>query len=586
MLDNYEHVLTSAPLLSELLQASSELCMLITSREVLHLYGEHEYTVSPLKLPDNNQPTALEELSQFDAIQLFSQRAKSVSRNFQLNDNNMTTIAQICTRLDGLPLAIELAATRIKLLTPDALLNRLDTRLDILSSGARDLPDRQQTIRKTIEWSYDLLDEQEKRMFARLAVFRGGRCIEACEAVCSVGLKIDVLDGLASLIDKNLLVQGEDSLGDPRFWMLETIQEFALECLVKQGDSDVIQELHAIYFMQLAERAAPELLKAQQVRWIEQIEIEHNNIRSALRWALDGADPELGVRLVVALGEFWYMRMYHLEAENWINTALEFADEVGLSYSGRLFAIAGYFRWRLHRDHLACRLYCERAYKIGQEINDKWLVAYALRYMAGSVIGRPQELADRLQLDEAYQFAQQSIALWTELGELAELAHSMNALASLLDFNGKSAEAKQVYEECLKIARTAKDIRRIGGVLVNLASIERKFENHPQALFYARESLKIAQEVKDLPTVVASMINIENPIHKPLRTTRLLSASYTIMENIALIRVPTVENTFQASITTVKQQLDAEAFAKAWEAGRKLSLEEAVAYALDECDEF
>lgn len=582
ILDNFEHVLSGAQLVSELLQVTLELSILVTSREALHLYGEHEFSVQPLHLPDDTQQLTLKQLSQFEAIQLFAQRATAVSKTFQINADNIVTISQICKQLDGLPLAIELAAARIKLLPLRALLSRLDNRLDMLSSGARDLPERQQTIRNTIAWSYDLLTDDEKSLFARLSVFRGGRSLEACEIVCADGLNINVFDGLTSLIDKNLLVQREDNLSEPRFWMMETIQEFAFEQLAFSNECDVILGKHASYFMHLAEQAMPELLKAQQVQWIEKIENEHNNIRSALRRSLDGAEPELGMRIVIAMCEFWYMMMHHLEAEYWINIALKYVNDVAIAYAGRLFVYTGYFRWRMYRDHLACRQYSERAYQIGQQIDDKWLMAFALRYMSGAVIGRPKELEGKLPLEEAYHYSQLSIELWTELGELAELAHSMNQLASLLDFNGQLTEAKQVYEECVEIARKAQDIRRIGWILLNLASIERQFQNHKQATNYAREAIIITQKVKDMPTLVACLINIENPQFAPLRTARLLSASNAIMESIALIRVPTVENTFQNTLVQVKKYLDAESFVIAWEEGSRMSLDQAVAYALDE----
>jgi predicted ATPase len=311
LVDNFEQVLEAAPKVAELLSAAPNLKVLATSRVPLRLYGEHEYSVPPLALPDPKRPPSAERLTHYEAVRLFVERARAAKADFSVTNENAPAVAEICYRLDGLPLTIELVAARIKLLTPQAILGRLGNRLKLLTGGARNLPERQQTLRSTIEWSYGLLDEGEKVLFARLSVFAGGRTLEAIEAICDAegDLPVDVLDGLASLVDENLLKQEEGVGAEPRFVMLETIHEFAREKLQESDEVEDIRRLHAEYFLALAEEAEAGVEGSQQPVWLERLEKEHDNMRAALSWALgQGQDSELALRMGAALGEFWYLR--------------------------------------------------------------------------------------------------------------------------------------------------------------------------------------------------------------------------------------------------------------------------------------
>jgi predicted ATPase/DNA-binding CsgD family transcriptional regulator len=254
VLDNYEQIIETAPLVSALLSAAPGLKVLVTSRQVLQVYGEQEYLVPPLAVPDLGSANGPGALSQYEAVELFRQRAQAVKPDFTLTEGNASTIAEICVRLDGLPLAIELAAARSKLLSAEMIRGRLESRLEMLTSGARDLPSRLQTLRGTIDWSYDLLDEGEKVLLARLSVFQGGRTIESAEEICAPGLSIPVIDGLESLLNKSLLYQEEGQGGEPRFLMLETIHEYAREKLAESGEEGKLQRRHAAYFERLAEQ--------------------------------------------------------------------------------------------------------------------------------------------------------------------------------------------------------------------------------------------------------------------------------------------------------------------------------------------
>lgn len=340
LIDNFEHVITAAPLVSQLLAASLQLKALITSREALRLSGEQEYQVPPLSLPAA-KTASIQDVTASEAGTLFVQRVQMVQPHFALSAANAPAIAHICARLDGLPLAIELAAARCKLLTPQALLDRLDSRLNMLTSGPRDVPARQRTLRDTIAWSYNLLDGDEQALFARLAVFRGGCSLEAVEAVCGHGLSLDVLDGLASLVDKSLVQQKETPGGEPRFVMLETIHEYAWERLETSGEAEIIHRWHAEYFVTLAERAEPELRLAPHIRWFQRFELERDNVREVLEWSLGPGDVRLGVRLVGAIWLFWFAYGHHGEALQWAQRLLAHLHETPQSQHAQFLIGAG-----------------------------------------------------------------------------------------------------------------------------------------------------------------------------------------------------------------------------------------------------
>src|SRR6266699_3734280 len=289
LLDNFEQVASAALQVAELLATCPRLKVLVTSRMGLHVQAEQEFAIPPLCVPDPRQLPEVVALAQYDALALFIQRAQATRPAFQLSHANARAVAEICLRLDGLPLAIELAAARIKLLPPQALLARLTPRLTLLSSGARDVPTRQQTLRNTIAWSYNLLDVQEQRLFRRLAVFVGGCRLEAVEAVCAEGddAALQVLEGVTSLIDKSLLKQTELEAEEPRLLMLETIREYGLEALEAHGEAAVTRRGHAAYYLALAEKAEPELGGPQQAVWLDRLEQEQENLRAALQWSLE-----------------------------------------------------------------------------------------------------------------------------------------------------------------------------------------------------------------------------------------------------------------------------------------------------------
>jgi predicted ATPase/class 3 adenylate cyclase len=322
LLDNFEQVLEAAPLLEGLLGSAPRLKALATSRAALRLYGEHEFPVPPLELPDTRRLPEIEALAQYEAVRLFIERARAIKPDFAVTNENAPAIAEICARLDGLPLAIELAAARTRLLPPQAMLKRLDSRLKLLTGGARNLPERQRTLRGAIEWSHGLLAPEEQTLFARLAVFAGGRTLEAIEAVCDPGGELDVFDGVESLLEKSLLRQEEGPDGEPRFVMLETIHEFARERLEEGGEAEEVKRAHAEFFLALAEETEPELRGPRQFSWFERLETEHDNLRAALSWSLETGNAELRLRIGGALRWFWNVRGYAGEGWRWVAAGL------------------------------------------------------------------------------------------------------------------------------------------------------------------------------------------------------------------------------------------------------------------------
>ncbi len=387
VLDNFEQVLPAAALLSDLLTAAPGLKVLVTSRATLHLSHEHQFPVSPLALPPGKHSVGVEALSQYAAVALFIHRALVVKPDFVVTPASAPALAEICQRLDGLPLAIELAAARTRLLPPQALLARLAHRLPLLTGGSRDLPARHQTLRATIEWSFDLLDASEQRLFARLAMFAGGWTVEAAERVCAgVGSGADaqvdqvaVLDGLASLRDQSL-VQQEPALDpedEPRFTMLETIREYALERLAANGETEETSRRHAGYYLALAEAAEPELRGPAQGVWLTRLETEHDNLRAALHWSLESGAEETALRLGGALWRFWYMHGHLSEGRRWLEMALAKSSAVPASVQAKVFNGAGNLAYG-QSDYARAAAWHEASLALQRDLGDKAGLAASL----------------------------------------------------------------------------------------------------------------------------------------------------------------------------------------------------------------
>ncbi len=481
LLDNFEHLVSAAPAISELLSVGPKLKIVVTSQSPLHVYGEHEFPVPPLALPDPKSLPALDVLSRLPAIALFVERARAVKRDFALTSENAPAVAAICARLDGLPLAIELAAARIKLLSPSAMLARLESCLSLLTGGARDLPTRQQTLRGTVDWSYGLLNPAEQTLFRRLSVFLGGCTLEAVEAVCDTAgdLGLDVLDGMASIVDKSLAHQVE-AAGETRFVMLSTIREYALERLAASNDAAATRRSHAAYYLVLAEEGALEA--AAHPEWLDRFEVEHDNFRAALEYLIKTGDADWGLRLGTALFHFWETREYLTEGRSRIARllALEGAAARPKLRSRLLFSaavLAG-----AQGDYISAQHAFEESLETCVELNDNRGVAVALNALAVNA-------RDRGELSTASLLLERCVAIWRDEGDPADVARALSNLANVTKLQGEPTRASALYDECLAMFRQVGDVAGIAWTLNYRGDVARESNDLTAARSFYEQSL-------------------------------------------------------------------------------------------------
>jgi predicted ATPase/DNA-binding CsgD family transcriptional regulator len=487
VLDNFEHLMPAAPFAGQLLATCPNLKLLVTSREVLHLRAEQQFSVPPLAVPDRKHVAQVQSLTEYPALELFLQRARAVKHEFQLHENNSQSLVEICSRLDGLPLAIELAAARIALLSPQALLVRLDHRLQILTHGHTDLPERQQTLRQTIQWSYELLRPEEQRLFQRMSVFAGGTTLAAVEAVCEAhGDETDwVFDAVASLIGKSLLQQTEHEGEQPRLVLLETIREFGLEALAVSGEMEATRQAHARYYLTLAENAESEYDGPQQTNWFDRLEREHDNLRAALNYFLEREEArgsiEMALRLSGALWWFWLNRGYRHEGWTFLERVLAASESVAkparakaLWAAGNLAAWLGHFEraealcqeslvlaqeigdaegmrnavFHLGRvadargDFAAARTFFERNIVLSREASDTFLLGHALGFLAFEALYQGEYARASLLAEEA-------TVAFKKLGHKNGIVFALKVLACVMFFQGDFEPALVLGEECL-----------------------------------------------------------------------------------------------------------------------------------------
>lgn len=492
LLDNFEQVVTAASLLSELLKACPELKILVTSRAVLRLYGEYEYVVPPLALPDLKHLPTPEKLAHTAAVALFLQRAQAIKHDFQVTATNARAIAEICTHLDGLPLAIELAAARINLLSPQALLARLTKRLQVLTSGARNLPTRQQTLRSTLQWSYDLLDVEEQRLFRRLSIFVGGCSLSAVENMSATlddgDTAVPVLDAVASLIDKSLLQQIEQEGGEPRLKMLETVREYGLESLEASGEIEGIRQTHATYYLRLAEEAELEFHGSQQAEWLARIEREYDNLRAALAWAVEQRG-ELALRLASALQVFWVRRGHLSEGWLFLNQALERSEDITATVRAKALVTASCLT-TLQGDYKQAAALGEDGLRLYQQIADRQGVARALYQLGLNSISRDDFVAARPLLEEA-------VALFKEAGDMISIAWSLMRLASVSSAQDQFDRAEVLYLESLTLLKEWGDKEGMMASLLELARTLLVSQDDLGRIHqFIEKSLAISQEIE------------------------------------------------------------------------------------------
>ncbi len=614
LLDNFEHLMQAAPMVAGLLSVGPDLKILVTSRGALHVYGEHEFPVPPLALPDSQARPTVSSLSQFPAVALFVQRAVAAKPDFELNRENAPAVIEICARLDGLPLAIELAAARVKVLSPSSMLTRLASRLQLLTGGSRDLPQRQQTLRAAMDWSHDLLSPAEQKLFRRLSVFVGGCNLEGVEAVCdSKGdLGVDLLDGMASMVDKSLLQQIEQQRGESRFMMLETIREYALEKLDASGEKALTKRTHAAYCLVLAEEEATEQSGAEVAEWVERLGLEHDNFRAALEWLTETGNAEWGLRLGAALFRYWEMRENFAEGRDRLGKLLKLPGAAARTKarSRALFA-AGVLAVE-QGDYAATAALIGESLDIARQLYDKQGIAVCLNALAVNA-------RDRGEVAVARSLFEESLVQWRALNDETAVARALSNLANVVKLQGDYVRARSLYAEChsifralgdrtgvawsmnhegdvardqgdyagaralyeqgLSIFRELDDRWGIAGTLADLGSLAREQQNYPVAHSLHRESIKIFQELdhkRGIARLLECFACSAAAQLEPQRSLRLAGAAAALRQNIGAPLTPAEQAKLEASLDPPRQALTNTAGVTAWLEGWALPPEKAV----------
>jgi predicted ATPase len=496
VLDNFEHLTPAAPLLAEVLQHCPAVAMLTTSRTALRLRAERRFRVGPLSTPPENVES-LQAVADAPAVRLFVERARAIATNFGLESTNADAVAAVCRRLDGMPLAIELAAARAGLLQPAALLHRLERRLPLLTGGAVDLPQRQKTLRETLAWSYDLLGPAEQALFRRMAAFAGSSTLEAIEVVCA-GDDVpphDVLDQLSILIDNSLISRTTGVDQEPRFGMLELLREYASEQLADSGEAEAVRLRHANFYLRLVERGAPQLPGHSEAAWLERLDREHANVRAALDWLTEAGEVDLALRLATAATFFWAHRGYFADARRLIQLL-----ETTRNQSGAARAAACMAAVRLtssHGDYRGQARYSEEALRLFRELDD---VAGAADAVTNLGVAYWQQSA----LDEAEGWLIEGVRLFRSCEESAGIAMALLPLACVERDRGDFEAGRPLFAEALSLRQANGDQLGVAAVLNNLGCLELYAGNYAEAERLARESLAIRQALGPLREIVWS----------------------------------------------------------------------------------
>lgn len=629
VLDNFEHLLEASTRVAELLAAAPQVTVMVTSRERLYVYGEQEYPVQPLNLPDPQDIRAPEKLQQYDAIKLFLQRASAVQPGATLDDSQVIAVASICARLDGLPLPIELAAARTKIFDPHQLLARLESRLNTLTSVTRDSPSRQRTLQDTIDWSYNLLNEPEQRVFDQLGVFSGGFSFEAAGTICDPGPEGNTLEILESLLNKSLVYTGEGLAGEPRFFMLETIHEYARELLEEHSEKQLLRNRHLTFFLELAERAEPNLWGSEQLAWLERLDLEYGNLRAALtRSQILEGKAEIGLYLAGSLEPFWAIRGYLNEGRELLSIALsnpEALDRtaararalraagllaylqsdypvteslIGESLSiyrelghtgqadfGHALITLGDMKSELGKYSEATSLMTE-ALGIMQELGDPRGITRAL-WQLGTCAIRPGEFK------QAIRYLEEALPLARQTGDKSTIAIVLTGLSEVAIRQGQYERATALEEESLALRRQISETWGIAISLGNFAWIALNRGELEKAVSLLEESLALRHDIGDMGGIAWCMEKLAeitiakgqegNSPHLQKdyqRALRLFGSAQALREPIRSMIDLVDKPKYESEVADLRAQLDEATFAAGWDDGQNMTVDQAVAYAL------
>jgi predicted ATPase len=587
VLDNCEHLVVACAQLAEmLLRACSTLQILATSREVLGLPGEVVWSVPSLSLPNLAQPFSVDELSRSEAVRLFMERAIAVRFDFELTAQNAPAIRQICRRLDGIPLAIELAAARVKILSPEQIAARLDGRFNLLAGGSRTALPRHQTLRATMDWSYELLEPAEQQLFRRLTVFAGGFVLEAAEMVCAEMAPSpfsspppSVLGVLSRLVDKSLVITditGRE--GQPRYRLLETIRQYGEDRLWLSGEETALRRRHLHWFCQLAEQAEPELLGTDQIRWLDGLEREYANLNAALRWSVEGGPAEVaaGLRLGGALWRFWDLRGYIAEGRERLTRLLALPGATQ-DTEARAKGLFGAGMLALYQtDSPAALALFEESLKLWRELAHKQGLALVLQHLGFMAHRLGQYTAAKMRYEE-------SLAIWREIGGQWGLAETLGLLGNLAYWEGDYARARLLQAESLSIKQQLSEKRGLAFSLWSLGKVAYAQGDYPAARSLYTEAITMMYQLEDkggVPFVLEAFGYLALAEKQPQQAAQLLGAAEALREITGSLLPPISRADHERDVAEIRARLSIEAFAAAWAEGRAMTLDQAVTYVL------
>jgi predicted ATPase len=618
LLDNFEQVTDAAPLLTVLLAGCPQLRIVVTSRFLLEVLGEHVYPVPPLPKPDPRQTASVEELARNAAVTLFMERAVAVNAEFAITESNARDVAEICARLDCLPLAIELAAARTKVLSPAAMLARLGNPLDLLTSGYRDLPLRQQTLRSTVDWSHSLLSAAEQMLFRRLAVLAGGCTLEGAEAVCNpkLDLEIRVIDGILSLVNKNLIQREKQQNLEVRFTMLQTIQEYALEKLAASGELEFTRRALAAYCLVLAEEGAAQITEDDRARWLALCDSEHDNLRHALDWLIETDNGPWALRLGTALFAFWQLREHFAEGRERLEAILQLKTAASATperartawYAGNCAYQQGDFASAIPLQRESLRVYTElkdqkgiagQLCYVGEDLRQAGNIAEAREYFERSLAACrelgdgaavataannfAEFLAEQREYSQARSPLTEALSIFRELGNQSSAAWSLNHLAGIALLQKDFAEAQRLYREASDLFRGIGDRWGMARSYADLGHLASEQHNHDDARSLFEQALKAFLELGHTRGVamvlerLACMAVREREFDRGLR---LAAAAEGLRQRAGAPKRPAERANLDDAVQTARNHTGEAGAEAIWSEGLRMSLEEAIRYEL------
>ena len=614
VLDNFEHLLPGASVVTELLAAAAGLKILVTSRTATHLHPEQEFPIPPLSLPGPSAVPPVNVLSQYSAVSLFLQRAAASTPDFELTQGNAAAVVEICSQLDGVPLAIELVAARIKPLTPASITKRLATRRKRLIAGSRDFPQRQQALRAAIDWSHDLLSPAEQKLFRRLSVFNGGCNLESAQAVCyrKGELDLDLLDVLASMVEKSILQQVQHANGKSRFVMLETIREYALEKLEASGEKTLTQHAHAAYCLLLAEENVTKGHDAQTADWLHRLAVERENFRAALAWLMETQNADWGLRLGCALFHFWETNGYLFEGRDALSKLLAMSGSAApTAVRARAYFAAGALASG-QGDYVAADTLTRESLKIARQLDDNEAVAVYLNALALNA-------GSRGELGLAQALLEECLVFWRQTENRAALARSLSHLGNVVLMQGDYARATTIYDECrsmfeglgdtlsaawsvnsqgdiyrdrgiypaatasyqqcLKIFRELQDARGIAGTLCDLGSLSAKQHDYDNASSFYRESIAIFEQLdhkRGIARLLECFACLAAAQKQSQSSLRLAGSAAALRQTIGAPLTPAEEYKLEVALEPAREALHGKAGAQAWLEGWAMPVSKAI----------